>query len=136
MSPVVHFEMPGEDMDRMKKFYETAFNWNTNQMGPEMGNYVVVETTETGKNRMPKTAGAINGGFYKKTADMLSQAPSVVISVEDIQEAIKKVKEAGGTVIGGQKRDGTPDEIPGIGLYVSIKDTEGNRVGVLQPKGM
>ncbi len=26
-----------------------------------------------------------------------------------------------------------PMEIPGIGLYVSFKDTEGNRVGMLEP---
>src|ERR1700722_9827160 len=127
MNSVVHFEMPGEDLGRMKKFYEAAFHWKTNQMGPEMGNYVVVETTETGEKRMPKNPGAINGGFYKKTEDPLSQSPSVVIAVDDIHEAMKKVKDAGGKVIGGQKRDGTPDEIPGVGLYASIVDTEGNR---------
>ena len=27
MNPVVHFEMPGADMDRMKKFYEETFGW-------------------------------------------------------------------------------------------------------------
>jgi len=27
-------------------------------------------------------------------------------------------------------------EIPGIGMYVAMKDTEGNRVGVLQPFNM
>ncbi len=78
----------------------------------------------------------INGGFYKKTEDPLSQYPSIVIAVEDINEAMQKVKDSGGTVIGGQKKDGTPDEIPGIGLFASIIDTEGNRVSILEPKGM
>jgi uncharacterized protein len=45
------------------------------------------------------------------------------------------VKAAGGTVLGGQK-PGEPDDIPGIGLYASFIDTEGNRVGILQPRGM
>lgn len=134
INPVVHFEMPAEDMERMKKFYETAFSWKMNQLGKEMGEYVVVNTTETDENGMVKTAGNINGGFYKKTADPLSQYPSIVISVDDIHEAMKKVKEAGGTVIGGQKRDGTPDEIPSVGLFASIIDTEGNRIAILQPK--
>jgi predicted enzyme related to lactoylglutathione lyase len=135
-NPVVHFEMPAEDMDRMKKFYESAFDWKMNQMGAEMGDYVVVNTTETDEKGMIKNPGNINGGFYKKTADPMSQHPSIVIAVEDINEAIQKVKDAGGTVIGGQKRDGTPDEIPGVGLYASIIDPEGNRVSILQPKGM
>jgi predicted enzyme related to lactoylglutathione lyase len=38
-------------------------------------------------------------------------------------------------VLGGRK-PGEPDEIPGVGLYVSFLDTEGNRVGLLQPKPM
>ncbi len=136
MNPVVHFEMPGEDMERMKKFYEDAFNWKMNQMGKEMGDYVVVNTAETDDKGMIKTPGSINGGFYKKNQDPLSFNPSVVISVDDINEAMKKVAEAGGKVIGGHKRDGTPDEIPGVGLYASIIDTEGNRVSLLQPKVM
>ncbi len=136
MNPVVHFEMPAEDMGRMRKFYETVFNWQTKQLGPEMGEYVLVETTETDENRMIKSPGAINGGFYKKMEDPASNHLSVVIAVEDINEAIKKVKDAGGKVLGGQKGDGEPDEIPGVGLFSSIIDTEGNRVGMLQPKGM
>jgi predicted enzyme related to lactoylglutathione lyase len=137
MSPVVHFEMPGEDMGRMRKFYETAFGWKTRQLGEDMGNYVMVMTSESDESDSqgrPKDPGVINGGFYEKTNDPSSNHPSVVIAVDDISAAIKKVKQAGGKVIGGQKKDGTPDDIPGVGLYVSIIDTEGNRVGMLQPK--
>ena len=136
MNPVVHFEMPAEDKKRMSAFYEQAFGWKTKHLGPEMGEYVVVTTTETDENNMVKTPGFINGGFYKKTEDPLSHYPSIVISVDDINEATQKVKEAGGKVIGGHKRDGTPDEIPGVGLFSSIIDTEGNRVSILQPKVM
>jgi uncharacterized protein len=133
MNPVSHFEMPGEDMDRMRKFYEEAFNWKTQQLGKEMGEYVVVHTTDTDEHQMVKTPGTINGGFYKKTEEALSQHPSVVILVEDIQEAMKKVAEAGGQVLGGKFKKGEPDDIPGVGLFASIIDTEGNRVSILQP---
>ncbi len=136
MNPVVHFEMPAEDTNRMKTFYETAFGWKTNQLGKEMGEYVVVTTTETDENRMVKAPGTINGGFYKRTADVSSQYPSIVISVDDIHDAMDKVRAAGGQVIGGHKKDGTPDEIPGVGLFSSIIDTEGNRISILQPKKM
>lgn len=134
LNPVGHFEMPGEDMERMKKFYESVFNWKMMQLGKEMGEYVVVTTTETDENRMVKTPGTINGGFFKKTADSLTQYPSVVIMVDDIKEAMKKVEAAGGTVLGGQSKKGEPDEIPGVGLYAMIVDTEGNKISILQPR--
>ena len=136
MNPVTHFEIPAENLQRIKKFYGDAFGWQMNQLGADMGDYVVVTTAETDENRMIKEPGRINGGFYKKTADPISQHPSVVIAVDDINAAIKKIKDSGGQVIGGQKRDGTPDEIPGVGLYASFIDTEGNRMSILEPKGM
>ena len=127
MDPVVHFEMPAEDRKRMSRFYTKAFGWQTKQLGPEMGEYVLVTTTEVDENMMPKKPGAINGGFFQKTDDMPSQYPSVVIQVDDIKESMKKVEEAGGKVLG------EPMEIPGVGWYVSFFDTEGNRVSMLQP---
>lgn len=125
MDPVVHFEMPAEDRKRMSDFYSGVFGWKTTQLGEEMGNYVLASTTETDENGMVKAPGAINGGFYQKTEG--AEHPSVVISVKDLKESMEKVKGAGGKVIG------EPMEIPGIGSYVSFLDTEGNRVGMLQP---
>lgn len=129
MNPVVHFEMPAKNKGRMRKFYETAFGWQTEQLGEEMGEYVVVTTTEIDKKTgFPSRPGAINGGFYQRTDD--AAYPSVVIAVDDIKEAMKKVEKAGGKVLA------EPDEIPGIGLYASFIDTEGNRVSMLQPAPM
>jgi predicted enzyme related to lactoylglutathione lyase len=136
MNPVVHFEMPAKDKGRMRKFYETAFGWQTEQLGKEMGEYVLVTTVERDeKTDLPRRLGAINGGFYQRTDDPPSQHPSIVIAVDDIKEAMKKVKEAGGKVLGGQV-PGKPDDIPGVGLYASFIDTEGNRAGMLQPVPM
>ena len=126
MNPVVHFEMPAEDRKRMADFYTLAFGWQTKQLGAEMGGYVVVTTTDSDENG-PKRPGAINGGFFQKTDDQPSQYPSVVIAVDDIKGHVKKVEAAGGKVIG------EPAEIPGVGLYVTFLDTEGNRVSMLQP---
>ncbi len=134
MNPVVHFEMPYEDADRAAEFYTKAFGWKPNIMGPEMGDYVVVQTTETDENRMVQTPGHINGGLFKRTKP--EQVPSVVISVDDIHDAMEKVKAAGGTILGGQGGPDAPDDIPGIGLYCGFIDSEGNRASMLQPKGM
>lgn len=84
---------------------------------------------------IPRKPGAINGGFYQSNDDPLSQCPSVVIAVDDIKAAMKKVEEAGGKVLEGQV-PGKPDEIPGVGLYASFIDTEGIRVRMLEPLPM
>ena len=133
MDSVVHFEMPYEDKKRMADFYSKSFGWNANMLGAEMGEYVVVQTAETDANNMVKKPGAINGGFFKRTKP--EQVPSVVIAVQDIRASMKKVEEAGGKIIGASKGM-EPDDIPGIGLYISIQDSEGNRVSLLQPKRM
>jgi hypothetical protein len=125
MNPVIHFEMPAEDRTRMAKFYSGVFGWQTQMMGEDFGNYVTVSTTDTGPDGRPTTPGAINGGFYPKTAD--APTTSVVIGVDDIKAHAKKVAAAGGKLLG------EPVEIPGIGWYVSFIDTEGNRLSMLQP---
>ncbi len=136
-NPVVHFEMGYQDQARMVNFYETVFGWKTKSMGADMGNYVVAQTTATDDNGMVQTPGTINGGFYQKTDNPSSQAPSVVVSVDDIQEAMKAVVAAGGKILGGMDQNGNhtdePQMIPGVGLWISAMDTEENRFSILQP---
>ena len=126
MNSVVHFEMPYDDAARMAKFYRQAFGWQTQALGAEMGNYVIATTTES-TLAGPVRPGAINGGFFQRKADWPDQHPSVVIAVDDAAAAMKKVKAAGGEVLG------EPMDIPGVGKYVSFRDSEGNRVSLLQP---
>ena len=128
MDPVVHFEMPAEDRKRMADFYTTVFGWKTQMLGPEMGGYVLARTAESDETGRPKYPGVINGGFFPKSDDKPGQYPSVVIAVDDIKEHMKKVENSGGKVLG------EPWDIPGVGLYVSFIDTEGNRVSMLQPR--
>ena len=63
MNPVVHFEMPAKDKKRVSDFYSKVFGWQMQQMGAEMGNYLLAQTADTDEKGMVKTPGAINGGF-------------------------------------------------------------------------
>jgi uncharacterized protein len=129
MNPVVHFEIPFDDRDRIAKFYRSAFGWELQMLGEEMGNYVIAVTAPPGSDVKASDAavrGAINGGFYPRNKDWPAQYPSVVIAVEDIRAAMKNIAAAGGEVLG------EPMEIPGVGQYVSFYDTERNRLSVLQ----
>ena len=125
MDPVIHFEMPAEDRKRMIAFYSKVFGWETNQLGEEMGSFVTANTTET-ENNMPKKAGTINGGFYQKTGDA-SQTTTVTIQVDDIKAHRDKIIKAGGKI------SGDIQDMPGLGLFLSFFDTEGNRVNLMQP---
>jgi len=127
-NPVVHFEMPYKKHERLMKFYSKAFGWKMTKLGKKMGGYVTAATTETDRNRMVKRPGAINGGFYPQRSARQARCPSVVIAVDDINDAMRRIKKGGGKVLG------KPVEIPGIGMYVSFKDTEGNRASILEPK--
>ena len=129
MDPVVHFEMPYENRDRMVQFYTNVFGWKAQKLGPDMGNYVVVTTIE--KDLSPKAhKGGIGGGFFERSKDRPGQYPSVVIGVDDIHAAMKRVNKNGGRVLG------EPMAIPGVGDYVAFMDTEGNRVSLLKPQPM
>src|SRR5215208_2696246 len=128
MNPVVHFELPYENSERIARFYESAFGWKTEKLGEEMGNYVLATTAQTdAKPGAP--AGAINGGFYPQKPDWPAQHPSVVIAVPDLNAAMARVTSAGGKVLGD------PMDIPGVGRYVAFFDTEENRLSMLQPSG-
>ena len=134
MDPVVLFELPAKDNAKMIDFYSKAFGWKMHQFGPEMGDYVTIQTGEVDEKNMLKEPGRINGGFYKP--DEEHHVPTVVIAVDDIKEASRKVTEAGGQVLGGHLKNGEPDDIPNVGLYSAIIDPEGNRIALLQPKTM
>ena len=128
MNPVVHFEMPAEDKVRVKKFYEDVFSWKMTQLGSEMGDYLMAATSPLDEKNMHIEKGAINGGFYQRGKDGMDT--HIVISVDDIKKSMESVGKSGGEVID------KPMDIPGIGNFVMFKDTEGNRVGMLQPVKM
>jgi uncharacterized protein len=130
--PVIHFELPASDSERARRFYEEVFGWKVTPLGPDMGDFSLAYTVDTDEtSRMPKKAGAINGGFYKRTAP--DQQTKISILVDDIHAVMKNVKSAGGRFLpGGQGNE--VDEIPGVGLFATFVDTEGNQVTVYEDR--
>lgn len=126
MNPVVHFEMPYRDAARAAAFYAQAFGWETENLGPAMGDYLLV-TTARSDAKPGSPAGAINGGLYSFKPDWPAQHPALVIAVESMDAAMQRVHAAGGQVLGA------PMDIAGVGAYVAFIDTEGNRNSLLQP---
>lgn len=126
MDRVCHFELPFDDQARAEKFYSDVFGWRTEAPPLDMP-YVFAITTEVDEMMRPKEAGGINGGMYQRGDEGASKAPVVVIDFESTEQRIKDVEAAGGSLV-------VPaNEIPGMGIYAQVKDTEGNIIGLWQP---
>ncbi len=81
MDKVTHFEIPVENLERAKKFYKSIFDWGLTPV-PEL-EYTLLQTVEVDeKTRVPKEAGAVNGGMMQRTD--VFKAPIITISVENI----------------------------------------------------
>jgi uncharacterized protein len=120
---IVHFEIEAVDRERAKRFYSQAFGWEMQQMGDDMGQYVVVITGD------PKEPGGINGGIFVNPTGGAKELNgySCVVGVDNIDQAMDKVKTAGGQLFGDKM------DIPGVGTFVRCQDTEGNIFTMLQP---
>jgi hypothetical protein len=119
---VVHFEIPYDDGDRARAFYGDTFGWQLVPM-PDMG-YTMVTTGPTDPERGATEPGFINGGMFERTGDFPGKAPNIVIDVTSIDEALRKVDAAGGTVV----RERT--QVGEMGFTAYFTDTEGNLVGL------
>ena len=129
MNPVVHFELPYQDANRISKFYHAVFGWELQPLGTEMGDYILATTAVTDA-KPGDPAGTINGGFYPFKPNWPAQYPSIVIAVENIKTSMALITNHGGKVLG------ETINIPNFGEYISFLDTEGNRISILQPTSL
>jgi uncharacterized protein len=118
---VVHFELPADDIERARSFYQEAFGWQA-QSVPDL-NYTLVTTTPSNE-KGPTEPGSINGGLLARQAPFA--APVVVIEVDDIDAALERIETLGGATAVGRQAVGT------MGFTGYFHDCEGNLVGLWQ----
>ncbi len=117
MARVVHFEIVGEDPERMAKFYADTFGWQVQKWEGPM-EYWFVTTGEEG------TPG-IDGGLGRRSKPD-EPGTTNTIDVEDAHAAVAAVEKNGGKVTS------PVHPIPGIGWQAYCEDTEGNVFGIHQ----
>lgn len=128
-NPIVHFEIPADDVERAMDFYRTTFGWEFNKFDmPATGStggdaYYGVITTELDENKMAKTPGAINGGLMKRKYP--GQPFMNYISVDSIDDKLAEIKANGGAVVLPKT-----EIAPGMGWIAAFKDPEGNMMGL------
>ncbi|MCA4132926.1 VOC family protein [Arthrobacter sp. M4] len=123
MGGIVHFEIPADDQERARGFYQQAFGWNINPI-PEMDYSAVTTTPADEKTGAPLQPGAINGGMMARSGELTT--PIITVDVEDINAALGAIGELGGSTV--QERGA----VPGMGYFAYFKDTEGNILGLWQ----
>lgn len=121
MGAVVHFEIPADDQERAKKFYQGALGWRIDPV-PGMDYNMVVTTPMDESTGAPTEPGAINGGMFARE-DAL-KTPVITVDVEDINATLATVEALGGAVVKPR------ETIPGMGSFAYFKDTEGNVMGL------
>lgn len=120
---VSHFAIECDDVERAKAFYAAVFGWEINPWGPP--NYYLITTGTPDRpgilgdlrerhHRLAEGAGAVTG--YVCT-----------INVVSLVQVLAAVEAHGGRI------HSRPYLIEGVGTVAYIEDSEGNRVGLMQP---
>lgn len=129
MKKVVHFEIPADNLERARKFYEETFGWQLSDWPMEDGSvYVGARTVEVDEQTfIPKEPGAINGALVKR--DEYVKTPQVTVNVPSVDEYINKVTTKGGHIVKPKQAIGDSN-LGVIGYYAYVADTEGNLLGL------
>ena len=116
MPTIVHFDIPADDLDRARNFYEQLFGWKIEQT-PGLP-YYLIETTDLEGN--PGVGGGM--GQRQKPDEQITQ----FFGVESIAASVKKVEALGGSVVAPRMA------VPGWGYLAVCRDTEQNIFGLWQ----
>ncbi|MDE2765593.1 MAG: VOC family protein [Chloroflexota bacterium] len=119
-NPIVHFEIAAKDAERVRAFYASVFGWPISADNPM--NYAVASTKEDDLG--------IDGGFYEVQDESDRPGLRIYAQVEDLDATLKRVADAGGTIV-------NPGfDMPAVGIRVGgFLDPEGNFFGAVQPIG-
>jgi predicted enzyme related to lactoylglutathione lyase len=106
---IVWFDIPADDLDRAKAFYNKLFGWKIATI-PEMPDYLHIDTG--GEDASP------DGGLMSRKHP--EQSITNYINVPSVAKAAAKVEKLGGKICVEKTA------VPQMGYFVVCQDTEGN----------
>ena len=124
MPTIVHFEIPANDIERAKKFYNDLFGWKiekwpgtddsqlTSAATGQPMEYWLITTTDDKGNK------ALGGGMMKR--QMPEHQVTNYIGVKSVDEYKSKVEKLGGKVLAPKHT------VSGMGYFALCLDTENN----------
>jgi predicted enzyme related to lactoylglutathione lyase len=121
--PVVHFEIIGQDPAALRRYYDELFGWRFDVGGP-----VAEEVSEAGAYGFTDGGTGIPGGIGGGPG--YPSRTLFYVGVPDIEAALVRAEELGGTRVSG------PHRSPGTELSVGFfTDPEGHLIGVASVPG-
>ena len=109
------FEVLGRDGTALQKFYSNLFGWKVEADNPMNYGMVDAGTAGIGGGIGPSQDGTARLTFY--------------VAVDDLQAALDKAVELGGTVIA------PPMDVPEGPSIAMFADIDGNQVGLMKSPG-
>jgi uncharacterized protein len=119
---IVHFEIPSDNIERAKKFYNDLFGWKMEKMPGQMEYWVFSTTTEKNGGEQQ----GVGGGLMER--QMPQHSITNYIGVESVDDFSKKVESLGGKV----KVPKT--EVLNFGWFAICTDTENNTFGLWETR--
>jgi predicted enzyme related to lactoylglutathione lyase len=117
--PVVHFEVVGKDGDKLQSYYSDLFGWRVDASNPMK--YGLIERDEN-----VSSEGVGIGGGIATGPEGYEGHITFYVGVPDIEAALTKAEELGGTRIMG------PENVMDQVELGQFKDPEGNLVGLVK----
>ncbi|WP_319201559.1 VOC family protein [uncultured Ilyobacter sp.] len=115
MASITHFQIPAEDIQRAKKFYQDLFGWKIEKVPGDL-QYYFIETTDA-----DGTMG-VGGGI--KQRETLDEQITNFIGVSSIDEYVPKIIALGGKILQPKS------PVVGWGYFIICCDTENNIFGL------
>ena len=121
---VSHFEIYGDDPDKLAQFYTSLFDWSIEPM-PGM-DYRLIRTVDTDAKGSPVQAGGINGGMLH-VPGFSPGAWVNYVNVESIEGSLARAQKLGAKETKGKTA------VPGMGWFAMMVDPQGNNFAIFQP---
>ncbi|MBL0938183.1 MAG: VOC family protein [Gemmatimonadaceae bacterium] len=121
-SPVRHFAINADDLDRAQTFYQHVFGWRFHAWGPP--NFYMIETGSTAET--PAIFGSLQGRRTLVEGERMTGF-ECTIAVSDIHATARAIEAAGGQILM------PPTTIPTVGHLLWFRDSEGNVAGAMEP---
>jgi uncharacterized protein len=115
LNPFAHLELSTDNVQAARDFYGKVFRWKFQQLGPEMGNYVMIDL------------GSKTGAGGGMTGKMMPEQPTgwlPYVQVDSVMTTMAKAEAGGAKVMVPYQAIG---EMGAIGIFV---DPTGAAMGV------
>ncbi len=114
---IVHFEIYGDHVPKLKEFYQKLFGWKIEKYSGPM-DYWMIRTVPTDAKGMP-TANGVNGGMMQRPTPE-ARGWLNYVAVESVDESVGEVKKLGGSLIRPKQA------VPKMGWFAVVADPEHN----------